>query len=184
MTLSFASGEAYSTSRSRTTGSGNSIGVSGGLCSWDLHAVWDRCIIEEGLPGAPYTLAQQLLGGVTDNDRATWQGSSPIDWANESFAISTSPEVQYCVGTETGCWHDADDERLDQGEPERIVVVDRSYIETNGPTVADRLVKAGIRLGGLLEQALGESASRSPAQGVPAGGVADAGYVEREMKEG
>ena len=84
---------------------GNSIGVSGGLCSWNLHAVWDGCIIEQGLPGDPYTLARQLLDEVTDEERAAWQGSSPIDWANESFAISISPEVQYCVGTDTGCWY-------------------------------------------------------------------------------
>ena len=58
------------------------------------------------------------------------------------------------MGTDTGCWYDADDERLDRGEPERTVVVNRSYIETNGPTVRDRLVKAGNRLGDLLNQAL------------------------------
>jgi hypothetical protein len=39
---------------------GNAIGVSGGLCSRDLHAVWDRCIIEQGLPGDSHTLARQL----------------------------------------------------------------------------------------------------------------------------
>jgi hypothetical protein len=41
-------------------------------------------------------------------------------------------------------------ERLDEGEPERTVVVDRFYIETHTPTVRDRMVKAGVRLGGLL----------------------------------
>ena len=102
---------------------GNSIGVLGGLCSWDLHAVWDRCIIEQGLPGDPHALARQLLGEMTDEDRATWRGSSPIEWANESFAISVSPAVQYCVGTDRGCWYDADSQRLNPGEPERTVVV-------------------------------------------------------------
>jgi len=68
--------------------------------------------------------------------------------------ISVSPEVQYCVGNGTGCWYSADNEHLDQGEPERTVVVDRPYIEINGPTVKNHLVKAGIRLGGLLNEAL------------------------------
>lgn len=36
-----------------------------------------------------------------------------------------------------------------------MVVVDRSYIEINTPTVRDRLVKAGARLGDLLNRALG-----------------------------
>jgi hypothetical protein len=130
--------------------------VSGGLCSWDLHAVWDRCIIEQGLPGDPYALARQLLDEVTDENRAAWRASTPIEWANESFAISGSPGLQYCVGTDTGCWYGAGNERLDQGEPEKVLVVDRWYIETNTPTVRGRLIKAGIRLGGLLNQALRE----------------------------
>jgi hypothetical protein len=134
---------------------GNKVGISGGLCSWNLHAVWDSCIIEHGLPDDPYALARQLLDEVTDQDRATWQGSSPIDWANESFAISVGPEIQYCVGSVTGCWYGADNERLDQGEPDKIVMVDRAYIEINTPTVGDRLSKAGVRLGGLLNDALG-----------------------------
>jgi hypothetical protein len=133
---------------------GNNVGLSGTLCRWNLHAVWDRCIIEQGLPGEPHTLARQLLDEVTDEDRATWQGSSPIDWANESFAISTSLGVQYCVRTGAGCWYGPDDERLDPGEPERTVTVDRSYIEAQAPTVRNQLVKAGLRLGALLNQAL------------------------------
>ena len=50
---------------------GNEVGISGGLCNWNLHAVWDRCIIEQGLPGDPYALARQLLDEVTNQDRAT-----------------------------------------------------------------------------------------------------------------
>jgi hypothetical protein len=92
---------------------------------------------------------------TSDEDRAIWRAYSPIDWANESFAISVSPEVRYCVATDAGCWYDAQNQRLDQGEPERTVVVDRAYIEANAPTARDRLVKAGVRLGGLLNQVLG-----------------------------
>jgi S1/P1 Nuclease len=134
---------------------GNEVGISAGLCSWDLHAVWDSCIIKENLPSDPYTIARDLLDQVTDEGRATWRASEPIDWANESFAISVSPEVGYCVRTDSGCWYDAQNQRLDHGEPERTVVVDDAYIEANAPTVSDRLVKAGVRVGGLLNQALG-----------------------------
>jgi hypothetical protein len=67
-----------------------------------------------------------------------------------------SPEVGYCVRTDSGCWYDADNEHLDPGEPEKVVVVDRSYVEINTPIVRDRLVKAGVRLGGLLDQVLGD----------------------------
>jgi hypothetical protein len=104
---------------------GNDVGVSGDLCSWDLHAVWDACIIEQGLPGDPSAVASDLLDEVTDDDRAAWRASSPIDWANESFAISISPAVRYCVPTDRGCWYDSDNERLGQGELEKMVVIDR-----------------------------------------------------------
>jgi S1/P1 Nuclease len=134
---------------------GNEVGVSGGLCGWDLHAVWDSCIIEEGLGDDTHATARDLLDKVTDEDRATWRASRPIDWANESFAISVSPEVRYCVPTDSSCWYDPGNKHLHHGEPEKVVVIDQGYIETNTPAVRDRLVKAGVRLGGLLNQELG-----------------------------
>jgi hypothetical protein len=87
---------------------------------------------------------------------STWRASGPIEWANESFAISVSPALQYCVRTDSGCWYAAGSERLDPGEPEKVVLIDRAYIETHTPTVKQRLVKAGVRLSGLLNQALGD----------------------------
>jgi hypothetical protein len=36
---------------------------------------------------------------------------------------------------------------FDQGEPEKIVVIGQPHIELNIPTIRDRLVEAGIRLG-------------------------------------
>ena len=107
-----------------------------------------------GPPGDSYSVARDLLNQVIDKDGATWRASTPVDWANESFAISISPKIGYCVGTGTGCWYDQDNERLDEGEPKRTVLVDRAYIETHTPTVREQLVKAGVRLAGLLNQAL------------------------------
>jgi hypothetical protein len=54
-----------------------------------------------------------------------------------------SPEVRYCLPTESGCWYDPGNKDLDQGEPEKVVVIDQAYIETNTPAVTDRLAKAG-----------------------------------------
>ena len=93
---------------------------------------------------------------MTAEERAAWRAFTPTEWANESFAISVSPGVQYCVGTGAGCWYGPDNERLDPGEPKRTVVVDRSYIKTNTPAARDHLAKAGVRLAGLLNRGLGE----------------------------
>jgi hypothetical protein len=50
--------------------------------------------------------------------------------------------------------YDAGNERLDPGEPERTVTIDRVYIETHTATVGEQLVKAGVRLAELLDRAL------------------------------
>ena len=59
------------------------------------------------------------------------------------------------VRTGAGCWYDADYERLDPGEPERVVAIERAYIEAHTATVREQLARAGVRLAGLLERALG-----------------------------
>jgi len=37
-----------------------------------LHTVWDVCIIEKKLGTDPQTIAQDLLDGLPDSDRAAW----------------------------------------------------------------------------------------------------------------
>jgi len=36
-------------------------------------------------------------------------------WANESFAISERPEVQYCVQKEEACWYAPDQQEYGGG---------------------------------------------------------------------
>ena len=80
-------------------------------------------------------IARQLRGEITDQQRAAWLASGPIDWANESLAITTSPAVGYCVRTAAGCWYDRDHERLEAGQPEKTALVDGAYGEAQAPTV-------------------------------------------------
>jgi hypothetical protein len=77
-----------------------------------VHPELDRCPAGHGVSRRnlirpvvvpPFWAAQALLDEVTDEDRATWRASTPIDCANESFAITTSSALQYCVRTDTGC---------------------------------------------------------------------------------
>jgi hypothetical protein len=113
---------------------------------------------EAGIDLGPHALRSQGRKGcaaVGDQERATWRASTPIDWANESFAIWTSPSVGYCVRADDAWWYGASNKRLDEGEAQRTVVVDRVYIEAHARTVREQLVKAGMRLAGLLNQALG-----------------------------
>ena len=95
-------------------------------------------------------------GVVTDHNRAAWRASRPIDWADGVLRHLDQPRVRYCVRTESGCWYDPDNECLDPGEPDKVVVVDRIYSKSTPRRSGDLLVKAGVRLGGLLDQALGD----------------------------
>ncbi len=69
--------------------------------------------------------------------------------------ITTAESVRYCVRTEAGCWYEADNETLDLDEEKKVVTVDEAYIDTHLPIVIQRLTQAGIRLGHLLNRALG-----------------------------
>jgi hypothetical protein len=132
---------------------GNRIGETG-PCRGSLHAVWDTCIIETQLGTEIESIASALLGTVTAEDRAAWRSRNPIDWANESFQITISPEVEYCFEVGGVCRYDRDHEVLKADEPERQVRVDEAYMRRQLPTLKRRLTQAGIRLGALLNEAL------------------------------
>ena len=53
------------------------------------------------------------------------------------------------------CQYEADNPELDDGEPEKAVLVGRAYLDTHGPVVRERIAMAGVRLAGLLNRALG-----------------------------
>jgi hypothetical protein len=54
--------------------------------------------------------------------------------------ISTSPSVGYCIRADAACWYGAGNERVDEGEAQRTVVVDRVYVETHAATVREQVV--------------------------------------------
>lgn len=45
----------------------------------------------------PLDLVPELQTSITDQQRAEWLASGPVDWANESFAIARMPDLGYCV---------------------------------------------------------------------------------------
>ena len=134
---------------------GNHIRTRGSSCE-SLHTLWDSCIVEERLGMHPLTIVRELQAGITDEQRAEWLASDPVDWANESFAIAREPEVGYCVMVGDTCQYAADNREFDEGEPERVVVVDDGYLDRHAPIARERIAMAGVRLAGLLNRALGD----------------------------
>jgi hypothetical protein len=71
-------------------------------------------------------------------------------WANESYQITIAPNVKYCLQVNSTCQYAAQNATFEPEEPRRTVTVKTSYIATHAPTVRSRLLKAGVRLGHVL----------------------------------
>jgi S1/P1 Nuclease len=126
-----------------------------GPCADNLHAVWDTCIIQRKLGTNIRRIAAELRAPVTADQRTQWTSTSATDWANESFAITTAEDVEYCVQTATGCLYEEGNETHDADEDKKVVTVDDAYMARHLPTIKQRLTQAGVRLGALLNRALG-----------------------------
>ncbi len=130
----------------------NSIDATG-LCAGSLHLAWDMCIIEKKIGTDETAVAAALERGVTDADRKAWAPAS-LDatavaaWTNESLAIAESPAVQYCVPHGDACWYSADARQF--SGPKRQVEITSRYLDEEAPIVRERLTRAGVRLGAIL----------------------------------
>jgi hypothetical protein len=136
-------------------------------CSPNLHAVWDTCIprdimSDEGFEGNPKGLAQKLHGEITADQRTAWWGDGVdlVKWANESLAITRRPNVQYCVLEATGkkCKYSESDYLYDQegGDSQRQLPLTEQYEDDQKSDVRTRLKQAGVRLGRMLNEILGQ----------------------------
>jgi hypothetical protein len=54
------------------------------------------------------------------------------------------------------CHYAADNDEFDEGEVERVVVVDDGYLDRHASNALERIAMAGVRLAGLLRRALGD----------------------------
>ena len=137
---------------------GNLVAIQGACTKANLHAVWERCIIEKKI-GLDYAdIAAKLRAEITDDDRRRWipptiDVAAAVGWANESSAIAEQPDVQYCVQVADSCWY-ASDQPEYRGGAQRVVVVDDAYLTAQAATVRERLKMAGMRLAAILNTAL------------------------------
>ena len=134
---------------------GTRVGATG-ACGTNLHLAWDVCLIERALGTRSRDVARSLRAGVTASERASWPASPVHEWANESLRIARLPSLGYCVPAGGSCAYERNNQRLDPGEPQKVVTVDGDYVRAHGPLVADRLKRAGIRLGHMLNAILGK----------------------------
>src|SRR5215475_9056153 len=123
---------------SRTIGAATSS-ARAAPCVNSLHTVWDTCIIEKKLGTDPQTIAQDLLDGLHDSDRAAWVAIPIAGWANESFQVTRRKSVQYCFRVGINCFYQQGNETFSEADDDKVVIVDTAYLKQHVPFVRDRL---------------------------------------------
>jgi hypothetical protein len=99
-------------------------------------------LVDKAVGSDVHMAAADLLKSLSHVQMQTWSQSTAMDWANESFKISESAQTKYCESQAQSC------------EPlPGTVAIDDAYIRANVPIVRERLLKAGVRLAHLLDQA-------------------------------
>jgi len=133
---------------------GNEVEVRG-LCTPNLHAVWDTCLLTRGLGPQAARIVASLRAALTDTNRRAWTQGDMLSWADESYHITITPNVEYYVQVGNTCRYAADNATFAVGEPKRTVTVNAQYIATHTPTIRSCLLKAGVRLGHVLNGIFG-----------------------------
>ena len=138
---------------------GNDINATG-HCRGNLHSVWDGCIIKLRLLGKPTAekiirFAREARKSITDQTRAELIASDVRQWADESFQLATAPHTAYCQRMGRECAFNAAAQQITRPEnAHKSVTVDEAYLRKHDPITRDRLLRAGIRLAFVLNQAL------------------------------
>lgn len=115
----------------------------------NLHSVWDGRIIGK-MRGTRSVeeFAQELQSAITDAQREQWRASTPLDWAQESYDITTAIDVDYCE------WEPGANGEACTSEPQERKLTE-SYQDEFDDVVKQRLQQAGVRLAAQLRKALG-----------------------------
>ena len=149
---------------------GNNIYLtSDSLCEKNLHAVWDRCLLEfyvkknhlnTRIRKDRELFFEILIASISDEQAAAWtKNTSIVEWANESFDIVRAPEVIYCFNKDKACWYSNRDRyHIHRGKNKnsRKIVISKEYLNQFDDLLILQIQKAGIRLSHLLNQTLGK----------------------------
>lgn len=127
---------------------GNNIEpIKGGVYkSGSLHAVWDSGILAVAIGGQGWLpFGEKLKDDITDAQRELWIAQPPLEWAQESYTISTSNSVDYCIPSPSEC-----------SEQPGGRTLTRAYQNLHRDDVETRLKTAGARLANEIKKALAD----------------------------
>ncbi|KAA3622200.1 MAG: hypothetical protein DWQ08_13105, partial [Proteobacteria bacterium] len=126
-------------------GNGVDVAPGGAYRQRNLHAVWDRGILEAALGGRDWwNFAKTLELSIDPGSRRQWRSADPLDWAQESFDIAVDERTRYCVRRTGGACEPVT-------EPIRLGADYQHRVEH---IALDRIRRAGARLAAYLERGL------------------------------
>ena len=111
--------------------------IARGTRRGNLHHYWDNVFVSN-LGDSPQAISQQLIAGITPDDRAEAAHGTPLSWAMESYAIA---------GVEAYG-------QLPPAGPNGVHLLDEHYVREATITVRHQLQRAGLRLAQVLNEAL------------------------------
>lgn len=100
-----------------------------------LREIWDTALIETDTEALEQIASTYHAYTPLDRLFVDWMNALPVEWANESLWIMRTPATGY-VGNPGG------------------LAFDQVYVDQNRAVAFDRIAKAGMRLGHLLNEAL------------------------------
>lgn len=112
--------------------------------SGSLHSVWDSGILTVAIGNRGWrNFGESLVPGISDDERTEWIANAPMDWAQESYLITTRKDVDYCEPEPGRCRRETGGRTLR-----------RAYQDLQDDVVKMRLQQAGARLAAEIRKAL------------------------------
>ncbi len=136
------------------SGANNKNATATGIPAGNLHHYWDTEFVLR-IGSDPATVAQQLIGQITDAQASTWRQGTVADWAQESFGISRD----HAYGL------------LPQPGSNGKYALSQAYVDDAVQVATTQLQKAGVRLAMVLNQALGATTTVACTDAMRAGAI-------------
>jgi hypothetical protein len=123
---------------------GNDFPVAYGLIAGrtNLHSAWDGYLAERGI-STPAAGARGLLAELAPDQRAAMRLGSVTEWARESWEASRTFAYGTVMPDPCG------------PKPEGRPVIEEATVQRLIPVIRSQIVRGGLRLGRLLDEALG-----------------------------
>jgi hypothetical protein len=131
----------------RSDRGGNDVKAAYGIAEGriNLHLLWDGYLAERAITTPPGGTAG-ILAGIDEAARATAAQGTTEDWSRESWQMAR--DQVYAVALDgDACAAVPSRARIDDGKIERLI-----------PVVRQQILKGGVRLARLLDEALGKGA--------------------------